>query len=615
MTGASGFVGGHTVTVLRAAGYDVIPLTVADQDLTKAWPDLGAADGIVHLAGLAAVGQSFLEPQRYIESSSSMLTNLGEALLARTAPGDARAQGPRVVVVSSGSVYGSNVSRLTEDSPLNLVSPYAVSKALIENQVHYYVNRGVDMIIARPFNHIGPGQAEGFIVPDLAARLRSLRPGEKLRTGNLDSSRDYTDVRDVVRAYQLLLELDAPQFSVYNVASGESRTGRELLEVLCDALGIAVPDFEMELQRKLDPDRIVADASRLRGETGWQPAIGFERSVRDYIAAPAAGSTVAPRASSPPERTVRRALVIGASGFLGTWITHRLVESGVVVTGWSRSRPHPAAVRALRPPTISREVNLSEGVPSNSLTEFDAVFFAAGSASVPHSLVHPLEDLEENGRNVVAILDELARLAEPPVFINVSSAAVYGDGDTGPLREADDPAPISPYGVSKLAAEQYVELFARTRGVPGLSVRPFSIFGEGQTKQVVYDLSLRLLRGERPLRILGDPSVSRDFIHVDDVARGIIHIARHAPGRGETYNLGSGRETSLAELAFEIASLVGAPDEVEFSGEVRQGDPRRWRGDVGRIRQLGFEPTVGLREGLRATLDWIAGALDAPPAG
>lgn len=282
ISGASGFVGGHATADLSRAGYDVVGVSAAQHDLTQGWPPLAGFDGILHLAGLAAVGPSFDDPQRYLEVNSSMVTHLGEALVRERVAGR---PGPRVVVVSSGALYGPSPTPLTEDSPVSLSSPYAVSKALVENQSHYYRNRGLDILIARPFNHIGPGQGPGFLVPDLAGKLRALPPDGELIAGNLDSSRDYTDVRDVVRAYRLLLELAEPAQVVYNVASGVSRTGREVLSVLCAGLGIHEPRVTTTAQRQLDPDRILADASRIGAETGWRPSIPFEDSIADFLAA------------------------------------------------------------------------------------------------------------------------------------------------------------------------------------------------------------------------------------------------------------------------------------------------------------------------------------------
>jgi GDP-4-dehydro-6-deoxy-D-mannose reductase len=277
VTGAEGFVGPHVVRTLESAGHDVVPLTFHDHDLTTSWPDVGPIDGIVHLAGLSAVGPSFDDPQRYIDVNSAMVTHLFEALLAAQAS-------TRVLVISSGAVYGSGEGRpVDEHTRLDVTSPYVVSKLLVETQVAYYRRRGIDAVVARPFNHIGPGQGPGFIVPDLATRLRALGEGDELPTGNLDGSRDYTDVRDVARAYQALLELPNPKHGIYNVASGTPHSGHDVLAALCEALGREVPPTRQELTRAVDPSTVTGDATRLREETDWTPEIPFDQSIRDFV--------------------------------------------------------------------------------------------------------------------------------------------------------------------------------------------------------------------------------------------------------------------------------------------------------------------------------------------
>jgi GDP-4-dehydro-6-deoxy-D-mannose reductase len=247
-------------------------------DLVAGWPEIGAVDAVVHLAGLATVGPSFDEPQRYIEVNSAMVTHLFESLLAAGAS-------TRVLVVSSGAVYGSGEGgTLDEHARLDVTSPYVVSKLLVESQVAYYRRRGVAALVARPFNHIGPGQGPGFIVPDLTAGLRALAPGEELTSiGSLDSARDYTDVRDVARAYQALLELPDPKHGIYNVASGAPHTGHEVLAAICQALSRDVPPVRQEVTRAIDPNSVRGDATRLREETGWLPTVPFEASIRDYV--------------------------------------------------------------------------------------------------------------------------------------------------------------------------------------------------------------------------------------------------------------------------------------------------------------------------------------------
>lgn len=298
ITGAEGFVGRHLAAIARERGHRVVgitrtPIDPADDlndlldekvaaDLTEGWPDVDG-DAIVHLAGLAAVGASFEQPQRYIETGSAIVTHMCESLLR--SPGRVR----RVVAVSSGAVYASGPAGapLDESAPTAVTSPYVVSKLLVESQFAYYASRGLDVAVARPFNHIGPGQSQGFLVPDLIAKLRQLAPGEPLAVGDLGTARDYTDVRDVAQAYLDLLFVPRHEQLIYNIASGTARTGRQILDEIADALGIPVPEVVVDESRIRPGDArlIVGDASRLTRETGWRPQIPFAQSIRDAVAA------------------------------------------------------------------------------------------------------------------------------------------------------------------------------------------------------------------------------------------------------------------------------------------------------------------------------------------
>ncbi|MGC0368418.1 NAD-dependent epimerase/dehydratase family protein [Microbacterium sp. SLBN-111] len=294
VTGANGFVGAHVVALASEAGHDVwaigrepsAPPTVnahatrySSADLSEGWPISEDVDAIIHLAGLAAVGPSFSDPQRYIEINSRIMTHLGERLLASGAP-------TRVVVVSSGAVYTPTESgTVTESSATAPSSPYVVAKLLVEQQAHYYATRGVDVIVARPFNHIGPGQSRGFIVPDLTAAVREAAPGETVPTGNLRAQRDYADVRDVARAHLVLATAPSHRHSVYNISTGVPHSGEEILGAITDALGR--DDISTVVDpariRPNDPPRIAGDSTRLQSEFGWRPTISWDQSVREYI--------------------------------------------------------------------------------------------------------------------------------------------------------------------------------------------------------------------------------------------------------------------------------------------------------------------------------------------
>jgi GDP-4-dehydro-6-deoxy-D-mannose reductase len=292
VTGVNGFVGRHLVAELVLAGVDVVgvghedagaPAGLSDyvsQDLTLGWPRGLDVDAVVHLAGLSAVGPSFDDPQRYLDRNSAMVTRLAEGVLAETPR-------VRVLVVSSGAVYDAHQDLpFDEGSRIGFSSPYVVSKVLVENQVAYYAGRGLDAVVARPFNHIGPGQGTGFLVPDLHAGAEAASAGGKpLCVGDLDTRRDYTDVRDVVRAYRLLVEAEHLDDRVFNVCSGRSWSGRELLGLLEAEWPFGEVEVEVDEARirPSDPREIVGDSSRLHHAVGWKPEVDVPASVRDFV--------------------------------------------------------------------------------------------------------------------------------------------------------------------------------------------------------------------------------------------------------------------------------------------------------------------------------------------
>lgn len=298
ITGVDGFVGRHMVRLASQAGAQVcgvsrsptVDSTLAAElddyhsvDLRHQWPAGIDADIVIHLAGRSAVGPSFADPQGYIADNSAMVTTMCEALLAA-------GNSTRIVGVSTGAVYApsSDTGALTdESSPVSPSSPYAVSKLLVEHQLEYYAARGLSTVIARPFNHIGPGQGPGFLLADLLTRLNVLPDGESLVVGDLSTERDYSDVRDVAAAYLALASAPALAHRVYNVASGVSTSGRRLLELVCEKLGRDVPPLTVDddLVRPSELRGIAGSSARLRSEIGWSPSYSLAASISDVIAA------------------------------------------------------------------------------------------------------------------------------------------------------------------------------------------------------------------------------------------------------------------------------------------------------------------------------------------
>ncbi|QRG05970.1 NAD-dependent epimerase/dehydratase family protein [Xanthobacter dioxanivorans] len=304
-------------------------------------------------------------------------------------------------------------------------------------------------------------------------------------------------------------------------------------------------------------------------------------------------------------RNIRHAVVIGSSGFLGSWLVDRLVREGTQVTGISR-RKGPV-LDSLAEPSTWTSADIVNAPPDTYLPECDTVFFLAGIASVPASLKDPVADLDGNLRSALRILQTLRERDTGTSFIFASSAAVYGSALVLPMAESHPLQPLSPYGVSKLAAEAYVRLYATTFGIPGASARVFSVYGPGQHKQVVYDWALKVATNTPQLSFFGAPEVSRDFIYVSDATAAFAQIAKNAPLKGEAYNVASGTETTLEGLARNLLAISGASARFSFSGDVRVGDPVRWQSDIAALQRLGFQTEVSLLEGLRRTYLWATG--------
>ncbi len=297
ITGINGFVGKHLTRELVQNNIEVIGIgreETIDQeikdlvkkyicrDIAKDWPHLDEdIHAIINLAGLAAVGPSFEHPQDYISINSAIVTNMCEYYIKQ----DKR---PRILSVVSGAIYSPHQAMpLTENSELSLNSPYVVSKILNERQLDYYRSRGLDCIAVRPFNHIGPGQGTGFLIPDLIEKIAEAKETGVIAVGNLNTRRDYTDVRDVAHSYYLLATTEKLNNTTYNVCSGKSVSGKEMLGMLCKIMNIDVTDLTINIDeakiRPNDPMDIYGDYTLISEDTGWKPQISLETTLRDCV--------------------------------------------------------------------------------------------------------------------------------------------------------------------------------------------------------------------------------------------------------------------------------------------------------------------------------------------
>ena len=288
ITGGSGFVGQWLASLLRELGDDVVSIDreveITDPVALLAALTDAAPVAIYHLAALTHVGQSWDEPLRVLEVN---VIGTGALLAAARQCGSE----PRVLVTISAEVYGAvtdpDLLPLREDSPTAPLTPYAASKLASEAVVaQAHLGHGQHVITVRPFNHIGPGQTPNFAVPALARRIVAAeRSGAgTIPVGNLSARRDFTDVRDVVRAYRLLIESGHPG-GVYNVCSGRDISIREIADGL---LGLAGTSLEFEtdpsLVRPVEVPVLRGDPGRLADATGWAPEVPLEQTLADVLA-------------------------------------------------------------------------------------------------------------------------------------------------------------------------------------------------------------------------------------------------------------------------------------------------------------------------------------------
>lgn len=290
VTGAGGFVGHHlleafekgvfgeAVAIVPDAAWDIRSLEAVRQTVARTVPD-----AVIHLAAQSFVPRSFEDPAETLAINAGGTANLIKALQECGFKG-------RFLYVSSGDIYGLvPEAQLPVDERImpQPRSPYAVSKWSAE-QLCLQARRthDLDCVIARPFNHVGPGQSDRFVLPSLAGQIAEIEMGLRepvIEVGDIDSTRDFLDVRDVVAAYAALLRSAAPG-ETYVVASGQERSVRELLDLMLSHTTVK-PEIRMDpsRMRSSEQKRMRADSRRLRIDTGWSPSVALDTTIKELL--------------------------------------------------------------------------------------------------------------------------------------------------------------------------------------------------------------------------------------------------------------------------------------------------------------------------------------------
>ncbi len=304
----------------------------------------------------------------------------------------------------------------------------------------------------------------------------------------------------------------------------------------------------------------------------------------------------------------KTALVTGCAGFIGSHLTDRLLELGYQVIGIDNFRTGnkmniSSAMENERFDLLEEDIVVPSFVDSIK-KEIDIVFHLAAIASVAFSTKDPMAVTQTNVEGTVNVL-EVARRQSAKRFVFASSAAVYGDPRSLPVKENAPLSPLSPYAASKIAGEYYVKSYKESFGLEYAILRLFNVYGprqdESEYSGVIAIFADRAVNG-KPLLVEGDGLQTRSFIHVTDVVEAMIQAAHRPNAINQTINISGKQSISIIDLAKQIGSIAGA--ELQHQ-EARVGDIRDSIGDTTRAREiLGVDSSVPLEEGLRSTLEW-----------
>ena len=280
-------------------------------------------------------------------------------------------------------------------------------------------------------------------------------------------------------------------------------------------------------------------------------------------------------------------LISGSRGFIGSSVGEFAARAGHEVLGLGR-----ASQAAHDWPGDYKQLDVATSDLANLIQTFkpDAILHAAGTASVSASLAAPLDDLRAAMLTWANMLDGVRRSGLRPLLVFPSSAAVYGAAKELPIHENADISPLSPYGFHKVACELLAREYAECFGLTAVVCRLFSVFGPRQRRLFVWEMFKQATDGSETITLGGSGQETRDYLHAEDVADAMLSLVERLQdspsGSYETFNIGSGVERNVLELATQIRDLVGSKKPIGASGNLRSGDPMNWRADTSRLRSI-----------------------------
>jgi len=308
-----------------------------------------------------------------------------------------------------------------------------------------------------------------------------------------------------------------------------------------------------------------------------------------------------------------KALVTGAAGFIGSTLVDRLLQDGYEVIGvdcftdyYSLDQKSGNVLAALENPKFRLVGGSISAIDwEATLSDVTHIYHLAGQPGVRASWGQEFEKYVDQNISATQTLLEACLQYEPPLrsFVYASTSSVYGLSDVRPYNESTRPHPISPYGVTKLAAEHLCLLYQHSYGLPITAVRYFTVYGPRQRPDMAFHIFLKAAMEGKPITVFGDGKQRRDFTYITDAIDATIrvgHLGRH----GDVYNIGGGSQVTLNFALGIISSVTGVSLKIENSINQR-GDMRDTHADITSVRSLGFRPKVLLVDGIREEYNWL----------
>jgi dTDP-glucose 4,6-dehydratase/UDP-glucose 4-epimerase len=235
--------------------------------------------------------------------------------------------------------------------------------------------------------------------------------------------------------------------------------------------------------------------------------------------------------------------------------------------------------------------------------DFDVCINCSGAASVPFSIQNPLHDFQLNTTNVFLVLNSIKEYQPLCKFINLSSAAVYGNPVSLPIQESHSITPVSPYGEHKRMSEEICQEFHKYFSIPTCNLRIFSAYGEGLRKQLLWDLYKKSLQNK--VELFGTGHETRDFIFISDLLIAIDLIIQKADFNGESINIANGIQSKIKDITSMFFEALHYKGEVRFIGTNREGDPLHWEADITKLKSFGYASTTNLQQGIEKYIEWL----------